>query len=77
MDTFQTGQTVGALIMAALAEQERTTTWLADRLGITPATLRRRIHSEQLTAANLVKIAALLHIPPADLIPDSWHEVAA
>ena len=77
MDTFHTEQTVGALITAALTEQERTTTWLADRLGITPATLRRKIHSEQLTAADLVKIATLLHMPPANLIPDSWHETAA
>lgn len=65
MTTEQTGD----LITAAIRDADRTQSWVAEKSGMAPATLRRKIRSGAFTIPELVRVAATLGVSPAALLP--------
>ncbi|AOT24269.1 DNA binding protein [Propionibacterium phage Anatole] len=71
--SHMTTKTVGELVSEAIATEDRSEAWVAEQVGMSPSTLRRRIRrGGDFTAPELMRIAHALHIAPVTLLPDEF-----
>lgn len=67
-----------ALITEAMTTADRSMKWTADRAGIANATFRRKIHGGgDFTVSEVARIAQVLGIHPADLLPVEFRTAVA
>ena len=75
METTRTGSS--AQIEKALKKVERTQKWTADKAGIAHTTFHRKMNGgADWTVNELSRIAAVLGVAPADLLPEEFYELA-
>ena len=71
---MNTNQTTGDLVEDAIRTAERSQAWVADKVGMSAATLRRKIRSGGFTLPELARIAATLGVHPVDLLPANFRQ---
>lgn len=70
-----TNQTTWELVAEAIASADRPEKWVADQVGISYPTFRRRLRGGgEFTVGELGRIAKVLAIQPIDLLPAEFHE---
>lgn len=70
--------TTATLIKDAISSEERTYTWTANKAGMSPATMRRKLNGgADFTIGEVARIAAALGKAPADLLPREFRTASA
>lgn len=65
-------------IVEAIRVAERPYTWVADKAGFSPATLRRKLHGgSDFTVSEVARIARALNVKPSSLLPEEFRDSAA
>ena len=72
-----TNQTTADLVIEALEQAERSASWVAEKAGIAPSTLRRKLKgTRDFTTGELAQIAAALGVRPSSLLPAEFRDAA-
>ena len=75
METKRKG--ASAQIEKALKNVERTQKWTADKAGIAHTTFHRKMNGgSDWTVSELARIANVLGVAPAELLPEEFHAQA-
>lgn len=73
-----TDQTTAALVAEALAQAERSVSWVAEKAGMASSTLHRKLRgTRDFTTGEVASIAEALGIQPSDLLPPEFHPLSA
>lgn len=75
MNTTET--TTASLVAKALEQAERSVSWVADKAGMAPSTLRRKLRgTRDFTTGEVASIAAALGVRPSELLPPEFRDAA-
>jgi lambda repressor-like predicted transcriptional regulator len=72
-----TNQTTASLIAEALERAERSVSWVAEKAGMAPSTLRRKLRgTRDFTTGEVASIADALGVSPSSLLPPEFRDAA-
>lgn len=75
---MNTNQETSTKVAKAIQEAERTVTWTAEKAGMTPKTIQRKLRGgSPFNVDELARIADALRISPLDLLPSEFFTEAA
>lgn len=70
---MNTETTTAARVAEAMKNADRSQKWTAENAGFSVSTFRRKLNGgADFTVGEVGRIAKVLNVPPADLLPHQW-----